>query len=154
MNIQLVRINQDEVFTAWMMQKKGYLPTYLKYFDPINPIFNTYLKFSRRMKNDKIVIFWILYNEVRVGELELVLNDDMIHISNFFVLGKYQNKGIGQSAMNIIHKKYSACPYWHLYTIKQEKANCHIYEKLGYIPSGVQHRINKRMTLIEYERKL
>ena len=29
-----------------------------------------------------------------------------------------------------------------------------MYEKAGYIPCGVERRINKRMTIIEYEKRI
>lgn len=77
----------------------------------------------------------------------------MIHISDLFVLKKYQNNGIAQYVINSVHSKYSDYKYWHLFTIKQEKANCHLYEKLGYTQTGFERKINKRMTLVEYERR-
>ena len=41
---------------------------------------------------------------------------------------------------------------WSLGTILQEKGNCHLYEKMGYHPSGTRKVINDRMTLVFYEK--
>ena len=154
MKTELIPIKANEMFSAFIMQKKGFLPTYLKYFDTrVSPVFKTYSRFSSKMKNENSISFWIVYNGIRVGELLLIFEKDIVHISDLFVLKKYQNKGIAQNVISAVHSKYSDYKYWHLFTIKQEKGNCHLYEKLGYIQTGAVRKINKRMTLVEYERR-
>lgn len=153
MNVMLQEVKSSEVFSAFLMLKRGFLPTYFKYFDKVNPIFTSYSKFSNRLRSDKNAAFWIIADRIKVGMIELQFKDDMVHINNFYILKKYQNRGIGQTALINIHNKYSDCKRWHLFTIKQDKRNCYLYEKLGYISSGVEHRINKRMMLIEYEKR-
>ena len=43
---------------------------------------------------------------------------------------------------------------WHLFTIKQEKRNIHLYEKFGYTATDYERKINKRMTIVEYEKEI
>ena len=43
---------------------------------------------------------------------------------------------------------------WRLDTIKQEKGNCHLYEKCGFVRVGGEHIVNEFMTLIEYEKSV
>lgn len=154
MNIEVNEIKQNEFLSAFFMQKKGFLPMFLKYFDRVSPVFKTYSHFIKKAKIDSNSFFWIVCNGVRVGEVEIVFKENMVHISNLFVLKKYQNKGIAQSAIQTLEKRFSAYHLWHLYTILQESRNCHLYEKLGYNKTGVTHRINKRMTLVEYRKEL
>ena len=42
---------------------------------------------------------------------------------------------------------------WKLDTILQEKGNCHLYEKCGFVRVGEEKIINDKMTLIDYELK-
>lgn len=155
MKTELIPIKSNEIFSAFLMLKKGFLPTFFKYFDTkISPVFKTYSRFLSKVKSENTISFWIIYNGIRVGELFLLFKEDMIHISDLFVLEKYQNKGIAQNVINTVHSMYSDYKCWHLFTIKQEKGNCHLYEKLGYTQTGVERKINKRMTLIEYERRI
>ena len=63
-------------------------------------------------------------------------------------------RGIAQQVIKIAENLFSANKRWCLDTIKQEKNNCHLYEKLGYTPCGVERKINKRMTIIKYEKRI
>lgn len=39
---------------------------------------------------------------------------------------------------------------WRLDTIKQEKGNCHLYEKCDFVRTGEEIVVNKKMTLVKY----
>lgn len=154
MDIELKKIEQDEIVKAFFMQKKGFFPTYLKYFDKINPIFKSYSAFKKKFVNENITWYFIVHNGIKIGEIEIEFKQDFVHISDFFILTEYQNKGAGQQVLQYIHNMFSDYKHWHLMTIKQEKRNCHLYEKFGYKKTNLEIPINKRMTIIEYERKL
>lgn len=154
MDIELKQIKKtNEILSAFIMQKKGFLPTFLTYFDRINPVFKPFTAFKAKIMKPNIIRYFIVYNDINVGEIELEFKENLIHISDFFILKKYQNIGIGQCALNKLHRTYNNYKNWHLFTIKQDKRNCHLYEKLGYKPTGIEHIINKRMTIIEYEKE-
>lgn len=154
MNVELNQIKKDEFMLAFFMQKIGFMPTFFKYFDRVSPVFIHYSKFLKKAKRENTLLYWIVFDEVRVGEVEVVFKENTVHISNLFVLPKYQNKGIGQAAMIALESLFSDFHLWHLYTILQESRNCHLYEKLGYQKTGVTYKINKRMTLTEYKKEL
>jgi len=40
---------------------------------------------------------------------------------------------------------------WKLETIKEEPANCYLYEKCGFVRVGEDKVINEKMTLVDYE---
>ena len=67
---------------------------------------------------------------------------------------KYQNKGYATKAIIDIEKLYSYYNHWQLDTIKEEKKNVHLYQKLGYKPNGKEKIINDKMTIIEFEKEI
>lgn len=152
-NVKLKLIENNELKAAYCMQIKGFLPTFIKYRDRINPVFTPYKKFKSNFNKENTAMFWILYNGVRVGHITLYFKEDFIHISNLFVLSEYQNKGIAQSALKLAEDMFCDYKRWHLFTIKQEKRNIHLYEKSGYKFTGEERKINSRMTLVEYEKE-
>ena len=62
-------------------------------------------------------------------------------------------RGIAQQTINQVEIMYNSYGLWKLDTIMQEKKNCHLYEKLGNEKTGQHQKINKRMTLIYYEKR-
>lgn len=150
MKIQLVRIKQNELKSAWHMQQQGFLDIFFKYFDFINPVFNPYRKFTAYYQQNDM--YWIIADGQRAGQIWIGVKEDCALLARIFVLKKYRNNGIAQRAIQFAEMLYPNCRHWRLDTIKQEKRNCHLYEKLGYIPSGVEKKINKRMTIIDYEK--
>ena len=53
-----------------------------------------------------------------------------------------------------IEKLYSNYKHWQLDTIKEEKKNVHLYQKLGYKPNGKEKIINDKMTITEFEKEI
>ncbi|MCM1115828.1 MAG: GNAT family N-acetyltransferase [Clostridium sp.] len=151
MNIQLKRIEKSELKFAWLMQKIGFLDVFFKYLDSISPVLQGYKKFSK--KASRVDMYWIMLNDAKVGEIWIGEKENVAYLANIFILEKYRNKGIAQSAILTAEALYPQYKVWRLDTIKQEKRNCYLYEKLGYIPTGEAKRINKRMTIIDYEKR-
>ena len=152
--VELVLIKEDEIKEAYKMHRKGFLPTFFKYYDGINPIFESYGKFKCFYNNPDLHMFWIISGGQKVGEIWVGIRDDKAKLARLFVLEKFQNRGIAQQAIRVAENLFPDYKQWLLNTIKEEKNNCHLYEKLGYISCGVERRINKRMTIIEYEKRI
>lgn len=72
-------------------------------------------------------------------------------ISPLFILPQYWNRGLAQQAILAVEEIHGSTG-WELDTILQEKGNCHLYEKMGYRVTGKQEQINKKMTLVFYEK--
>lgn len=154
-NINLVKMKKHELFTAWHFQKKGFMETLKKYKDyKTSPATESLSHFSRHFFNNSIDTYWVILNNKRVGAIELQIKNDCIKIARFYILKNYRNKGIGQQALLIAEALYPNAKRWRLDTIFEEKNNIHLYEKLGYIPCGVKHKINERMTIIDYEKRI
>lgn len=152
--IELVEIKKSELLKAYRFHFKGFIHTFIKYRDKTNPIFMPFGKFKKYYNNPELVMFWIINNEVKVGQLWIVSNLKTVKVARLFVLKKYQNNGIAQAAIKLTEKIYSDRQHWCLDTIKEEKNNCHLYEKLGYRATCEEHIVNKRMTIINYEKEI
>ena len=97
---------------------------------------------------------WIIDNSTKVGQIWIATKNDTAKLARLFVLPKYQNKGYATKAIIDIEKLYSYYNHWQLDTIKEEKKNVHLYQKLGYKPNGKEKIINDKMTIIEFEKEI
>lgn len=152
--VELIKIEKNELKTALKMHRQGFMPTFFKYYDMINPIFVSYTKFTCFYNHPTLYMYWIIFNGKKVGEIWVGTNGDTMKLARIFVLKEYQNKGIAGQAIRIAENLFPAYKRWRLDTIKEEKNNCHLYEKLGYKRIGSEKRINKRMTIIRYEKEI
>lgn len=150
--VELAEIENNELHKAHQMHRKGFMPTFFKYHDKFNPVFMPFTKFRKCYNSPRITMFWIINDGNRVGQIWLKTDNEDIELARLFVLKKYQNKGIAQNAIRLAEQKYSNYSNWYLDTIKQEKNNCQLYEKMGYIATGEEKVINKRMTTIGYKK--
>ena len=157
--IQLEEVRIDEIPQLLKMQQESFLPLYNKYHDDeTSPALETLEKIKTRAEIQNRKYFFIVKDGARVGAINLGNNapdeKKIFHISPIFILPKYQNQGIGYIAIQKAFALYPEVSIWRLETIMQEPANCHLYEKCGFVRSGRQTFVNKDMTLIEYERKM
>lgn len=152
--VELKKIEANERRKAYRIHRKGFMPTFFKYYDRINPIFESYKKFCYYYHYPNTYMFWIMLDDKTVGEIWINIKGDTTRIVRLFVLKEFQNQGIAQKAIKIAENLFPNNKRWCLDTIKQENNNCHLYEKMGYIPFGVERKINKRMTIINYEKRI
>lgn len=150
--MKLVKVQSSERVKAFLMIKAGYMPTFLRYRDKISPVLMPYGKFLKKYRTGDM--YWIEENGKKIGEICFILKHDTVHISDFFILPKYQNKGFGQIVLSKAQAVFCDFRRWHLFTIKQEKRNIHLYEKFGYNATGYERKMNKRITIVEYEKEI
>lgn len=152
----LEEVKEDELELLHAMQVESFMPLYEKYRDECSPAIESLERVRQRFLHPARTYFFIVKDGARVGAINighLEINGKKVYrISPIFILPKYQNGGIGYVT---IQKAFAMCPdadCWQLDTILQEKANCHLYEKCGFVRTGEETVINERMTLIDYER--
>ena len=75
---------------------------------------------------------------------------DVNWISPIFIIPEFQNKGIASTVIEQLFDIYPNTIEWRLDTIKQEKGNCHLYEKCDFVRTGEEIVVNKKMTLVKY----
>ncbi len=152
--VKLEAIKENEKKQAFKMHRKGFVPTFFKYYDRINPIFESYKKFCSFYNYPNTYMFWIMLDTKPVGEIWINIKDDTNRLARLFVLKKFQNSGIAQQAIKSAENLFFKNKRWRVDTIKEEKNNCHLYEKAGYRQIGNERKINKRMTIINYEKRI
>lgn len=148
------QIKNTELIKAFSMQKKCFKPIYEKYYDETSPYKESFAKFVSRTTKSSFQMYWIIENSTKVGQIWIATKNDTAKLARLFVLPKYQNKGYAAKAIIDIEKLYSYYNHWQLDTIKEEKKNVHLYQKLGYKPNGKEKVINDKMTIIEFEKEI
>lgn len=128
------------------------MPLLEKYQDyDINPAMESLEQIKEKIDSVNTTAYMFQVNDTNVGWVRVTeLEEKTYKISALCVLPKYQNRGIAQEALKQIESCYSNARKWSLVTIFQEKGNCHLYEKMGYVKVGELIPINERMSLVIY----
>lgn len=163
--IELVLGKEEDVTIIHELQYKAFLPLYEKYHDDeTNPVKEKISRTKEKVIDNNSDFYLIKLNGTSIGGVcvarkrdekktnQVEYIDDINYISPIFLLSQYTNKGIGQMVINQLFEKYPDTIRWILYTIKQEKGNCHLYEKCGFVQVGNEKVVNDKMTLIKYEK--
>lgn len=151
--VQLKKVPLEEAQQFWQMQRMAFGELLERYQDTqTNPACETLERVRSKMTQPGSTFYWIEQENETVGGIRVVLREDASkRISPLFVLPQYRNRGIAQQAIKLAEELYGE-ENWELDTILQEKGNCHLYEKVGYRPTGETREINHKMTLIYYKK--
>ena len=156
--IFLEEVKEDELELLLKMQVESFMPLYEKYHDECSPAIESIEKIKARAAVPNRTYYFIVKDGARVGVINVGHNDpnekEVSFISPIFVLPKYWNQGIAYATIQKVFKMYPEVKTWKLDTILQEKGNCHLYEKCGFVRVGEEKIINDKMTLIDYEYKV
>ncbi len=151
----MIRLTQLSVADAeWLqeMQKRAFLELYEKYRDAeTNPYNETLARVTEKLSQGFTYFYRIDAEGVPVGAIRVVdFHDERKkRISPLFILPAYRGHGYAQEAIRAAEAIHGDTG-WDLGTILQEPRNIHLYEKMGYRPSGRTTYINERMTIIGY----
>ena len=153
--IKLKEVTEEEIPDLLEMQAKSFMPLYEKYHDEGSPAIESIERIKRRFAVKNRKYYFIMKDGARVGAINIGHNDPnerkVSFISPIFILPEFQNRGIGYVAIQKAFEKLPEVTTWKLETILQEPANCHLYEKCGFVRVGEEKVINDKMTLIDYE---
>ena len=158
-DIMLILAKTGDENLIHSMKYFSFLPLYNRYKDDeTSPVKESIGKVIAQLKSDNTDYYIIKVDSKPVGAIRIVYdgveNDRQIYrISPLFILPEYQNKGIGYSVIKMIFDMYERADIWRLSTIKQEKGNCHLYEKCGFELVGNEMLINDKMTIVYYEKR-
>lgn len=131
----------------------AFLPLYRKYHDETSPV-NETLEKTKRLLMQQETDYYLIYNEgIPVGAVRVLKRESGYIISPIFLIPEQQNKKIGQEVFILLFQIYKYVKCWKITTILQETGDCHLYEKMGFVPTGEEHIVNSDMTLIDYIRK-
>ena len=153
--VKLEEVREDEIPQLYEMQIASFMPLYEKYHDEGSPAIESIDRVRGRAARPNRKYYFIVMDGARVGAINVGHNDPeekkVSFISPLFILPKYQNRGIGYIASQKVFAMYPEVTIWKLDTILQEPANCHLYEKCGFVRVGEEKPVNDKMTLIDYE---
>ena len=156
--IELVRAQTGDAERIHEMKYRAFLPLFEKYQDEqTSPAMEKIEKVIRQLQSGNTDYYLIKLDGEAVGAIRavrdgLVDGRETMRISPLFLLPEFQGKGIGYQALMRTMAMYPQAEVWWLATIKEERGNCHLYEKCGFVRTGERPE-NERMTLVFYERK-
>ncbi|MCR5503556.1 MAG: GNAT family N-acetyltransferase [Lachnospiraceae bacterium] len=154
--VSLQEVKEEEIPELYRMQVESFMPLYEKYHDEGSPAIESMERVRRRYAVENRKYYFILQDGARVGAINIGHNDPnektVSFISPLFILPRFQNRGIGYAAIQKAFELLPEVTCWKLETILQEPANCHLYEKCGFVRVGEEKVVNEAMTLIDYER--
>ena len=155
MKVKLVPVTIKDVKELHSMQIKAFKELLDKYQDfDTNPGNESIENVKERLKQNFTDYYFICIGLQKVGAIRIVDTKEAgkrKRISPLFILPEFQGQGIAQKAIQLceeIHGKEE----WELVTILQEPKNCYLYEKMGYKKTDKIKIINKKLTLICYEK--
>lgn len=152
MSIKLVRIGVNDAGKLWTMQVQAFQKLLDKYQDlETNPANETKEKIKTKLLQKQTFFYYIYEGNDIVGAIRVIDKKDgsRKRVAPVFIMEKFRNKGLAQKAFCEIERIHGK-DNWELDTIFQEKGNCYLYEKLGYIRIGEIDRINDRMDIVHY----
>lgn len=152
--IDIVQVKSHMAELIYELQQKAFKPLLHKYEDyDINPAMESVEKIREKIERKNTTAYAFNLDGVFVGWVRVIEVEDLIYkISALCVIPEYQNRGIAQESLKRIEKYYPNAKKWVLDTIFEEKGNCYLYEKLGYVRVGGLNKINEKMTIVCYEK--
>ena len=153
--LSVSKVSSESAEIVHGIQKKSFESLLNKYRDyETNPAMESIDKVREKMEKSNTTSYIFQLNDISIGWVRITeLEGKIFKISALCVLPEYWNRGIAQKAMTMIEGYHSDAAKWVLSTILQEKGNCHLYEKLGYIQKKEEILIiNENMTLVFYEK--
>lgn len=155
--IELKLVTKDEAECLHRLQEEAFMPLYEKYQDDdTSPAKESLERVTEKIADPNSDFYFIVVNGEKVGGARVRANlgqqnfKNINWISPIFIIPEYQNKGIASRVMERIFNIYPDTIEWRLKTIKQETGNCHLYEKMGFVRTGEDIKVNEKMTLVHY----
>ena len=154
--LEIKKFETTDIDAVFAVQQAAYLPLFEKYQDTkSNPYMESKEKVLQKYTRDGTQGYVFRLDGEVVGAVRINLYPEYHRdrVSALYVHPAVQGKGIAQQALHGIEQIHSDVRKWFLNTILQEKGNCHLDEKLGYLQIGKTEKINEQMTLAFYEKK-
>lgn len=152
--VELVMATEKDAELLHQMKYEAFLPLYEKYHDDeTSPVKEPMEKVVRCIQMENSDYYLIKFKNEYVGGARVVERQvGIFQISPIFILPQFQNQGIGYFVIKMLFTVYPQAITWRLDTILEEKGNCFLYEKCGFMKTGKKNKITEDMTLIDYEK--
>lgn len=155
--IELKLVTEDEAESLHRLQVEAFMPLYEKYQDDdTSPVKESLKRVTEKIIEENSDFYFIVFRGEKVGGVRVrwhqgkKVYENVNWISPIFIIPKFQNKGIASTVIEQLFDIYPDTIEWRLDTIKQERGNCHLYEKCGFVRVGEDIVVNEKMTLVDY----
>lgn len=155
--IELKLVTEGESESLHRLQVEAFMPLYEKYQDDdTSPAKESLKRVTEKIIEENSDFYFIVFRGEKVGGVRVrwhqgkKVYENVNWISPIFIIPKFQNKGIASTVIEQLFDIYPDTIEWRLDTIKQEKGNCHLYEKYGFVRVGEDIVVNEKMTLVDY----
>lgn len=154
MDIKLIKATHADAASIFDSQVQAFRPLLEKYKDyETSPANESVDRVLTRIHRSNGGFYKILADGILVGAICIYWKkDEQFWISPMFILPSYQGKGLAQKAILLVEEMFPEAKTWELATLLEEKRNCYLYEKMGYIQTGVSKKLNDHATLIYYKK--
>ena len=118
-----------------------------------NPANETIDRVYQRINYPNGRFFKIIAEDRLVGAICILWKEDIhFRISPIFLAPNAQGNGFAQQAMRLAEARYPQADTWELSSLLEETRTCQLYEKMGYVETGVRKPLNDKATLIHYQK--
>ena len=155
--IELKLVTEGEAESLHRLQVEAFMPLYEKYQDDdTSPAKESLKRVTEKIIEENSDFYFIVFRGEKVGGVRVrwhqgkKVYENVNWISPIFIIPKFQNKGIASTVIEQLFDIYPDTIEWRLDTIKQERGNCHLYEKCGFVRVGEDIVVNEKMTLVDY----
>lgn len=152
--VKLIKAEEKDNLLLQELKKESFMEILNKYKDyDTNPALESIEKINKEISDESSDYYIISVNNENIGGIRIEnKNKNIYRISPFFIIPKYQGLSIGYEVLTMIFQKYTKAKCFILSTIKEEKRNCHLYEKAGFKRSEGEINIKDNMTIVSYEK--
>lgn len=155
MEVRLERAIESDAKSIFDIQILAFTPLLEKYKDfNTNPANETIDRVVQRINNPYGGFYKIFADNILVGAVCIFWREETTQfwISPMFISPEFQEQGIAQKAIHLIEELFPQATTWELATVLEEERNCYLYEKMGYVKTGVTKQINDNASLIFYKK--
>lgn len=155
MELRIEKAEKSDLELIVQGQKKAFYECYQRYQDHEMSPYNVTLEMMNNILEHDF-LYKIICDENIVGAIYVSENPDQYHMKlhGIFIEPEYQDKGIGQSAIEHIEKLHNEAISWVLETPHDLKRNHHLYEKFGYKRTGEEDYVNENLSIIHYKKDI
>ncbi|OPJ63801.1 GNAT family N-acetyltransferase [Clostridium oryzae] len=150
MEIKFERAAAEDAETLIDVRNKSFYEDYIRY--GMCPGYNI----SKEHMIDSIsstIAYKIVCNNQVIGNIGIKDNQDSnYYIGCLCVIPDYQNKGIGQKAINFVENEFPNAVVWILKTPADKERNIYFYKKMGY--KIIDEFVEGSVKLVVFEKKI
>lgn len=152
--IKLEKAIESDAQSIFTIQVHAFMPLLERFQDfKTSPATEKIDRTITRINNPCGGFYKIMMNNKLVGAICVFWKGkSQFWISPMFILPEYQGQGIAQQSIEMVEGMFPHATTWELATILEEKGNCYLYEKMGFIQTGVMEQLNNSATLVFYKK--